>query len=149
MDNTPGVSLFPFTMEAYEEVLQLWRVCEGIGLSDADSRENVARYLERNPGLSYIAAADRKVVGAILGGHDGRRGLLHHLAVHPSHRRRGIGRILAQRSLDALQNAGIGKCHGMVFKNNTEALAFWQSLGWVVREDVCLISKSLGQAQAE
>jgi hypothetical protein len=76
-----------FALADYDTVLALWRSCEGIGLSDSDTREAIATYLARNPGLSLVATdADGVIVGAVLGGHDGRRGYLHHLAVAPAHR---------------------------------------------------------------
>lgn len=87
-----GVMLREMTVQDYEEVLALWRSSEGIGLSDADSRENIARFLERNPGLSFVAYDGQELIGAVLCGYDGRRGYIHHLAVAESHRRRRLGR---------------------------------------------------------
>jgi N-acetylglutamate synthase len=86
-----AIEINPFSLDAYDAVLALWRQCEGIGLSQADSRENIQRYLERNPGMSFIATFNGTVVGAVLCGHDGRRGYIHHLAVHPSCRRTKTG----------------------------------------------------------
>ena len=73
---------------------------------------------------------------AVLAGHDGRRGFLYHLAVDASARGKGLGRTLVQRSLDALRDAGIPKCHLMVFRNNGDGHAFWQRLGWRRRGDI-------------
>ncbi|MQK65990.1 GNAT family N-acetyltransferase, partial [Escherichia coli] len=89
----------------------------GVGLSDADSFENVARFLERNPGLSFVATDAERVVATILCGHDGRRGLIHHLLVAPTHRRQGLGRALLSRALAALGQAQIQKCHLLVFRD--------------------------------
>ena len=75
-------SISPLTIESYDAVLALWKQCEGVGLSDADSKEGIQRYLDRNPGMSFVATASGVVVGAVLAGHDGRRGYVHHLAVH-------------------------------------------------------------------
>lgn len=66
------------TIQDYDEVLALWRTSEGVGLSDADSDEGVARFLDRNPGLSFVARDGEHLVGAVLCGHDGRRGYIHH-----------------------------------------------------------------------
>ena len=68
-----------FTIDLYEEVIFLWNQCDGIGLSDADSRGSIKAYLERNPGMSFVASENGNIVGAILCGHDGRRGYIHHL----------------------------------------------------------------------
>ncbi|HEY6867139.1 MAG TPA: GNAT family N-acetyltransferase, partial [Candidatus Eisenbacteria bacterium] len=77
-----------FTPSDISEVLDLWRRTEGIGLF-GDDPAVIAGCLERSPGLSFVAREGGVLVGAVLGTHDGRRAYLHHLAVAPSHRRRG------------------------------------------------------------
>jgi putative acetyltransferase len=133
----------PFTMAAYDHLLALWRQCEGVGLSEADSRESIEAYLSRNPGMSFIATGDGEVVGAVLCGHDGRRGYIHHLAVHPQWRRRSLGRRLVEQCLRALQQAGIQKCHIFIFNENEGGIAFWKSVGWTPRGDISIISKTI------
>ena len=88
------ITISNFTIESYDRVLNLWKQCKGIGLGDSDSKENIQLYLNRNPGMSFIAELDNELVGAVLAGHVGRRGYIHHLAVLPNQRRRGIGRLL-------------------------------------------------------
>ena len=101
------IDIAPFSIDLYDDVYALWRQCEGVGLSEADARGNIRAYLERNPGMSFVALAGGRVVGAILAGHDGRRGYVHHLAVHPSLRRHGIARRLVERAVCVLRSAGI------------------------------------------
>jgi ribosomal protein S18 acetylase RimI-like enzyme len=137
------ISILPFVMEAYDDVLGLWQQCDGIGLSDADSRANIQSYLERNPGMSFLAQADGRIVGAILAGHDGRRGYIHHLAVHPDFRRHGLGRQLVGRCLEVLEKAGIQKCHIFIYNGNADGIAFWTSAGWERRTDIGVMSKTL------
>ena len=131
------------TIKDYEAVTALWRSTEGIGLSEADSRDNIRSYLERNPGLSSVARQGGEVVGALLCGHDGRRGFLHHLAVQEEHRRLGLGRMLVEMSLRHLAQAGIMKCHLFVFQENEAAKGFWQKLGWNRRLDIGIMSKNI------
>jgi putative acetyltransferase len=138
-----GIAFLEFTMDAYHGVHALWRQSKGIGLSDADSRESIRRYLARNPKMSFIAKADGRVVGAVLCGHDGRRGYIHHLAVHPRYQRQGIGHGLLDYCLAALRAEGIQKCHLFVFANNPEGIAFWESMGWTFRSDIGVMSKNL------
>ena len=136
----------PFTIDAYDDVHALWVQAEGVGLHDySDSREGIAAYLERNPGLSFVATADGVVAGAVLAGHDGRRGYLHHLTVHPDFRRLGIGRRLVDRCLDALREAGIAKCHLFIFNTNESGIAFWESVGWTPRTDIGIVSKVIDE----
>jgi putative acetyltransferase len=129
----------------YDEVIELWQRSEGIGLSDADSRDNIGRYLARNPGLSLVAMADGMIIGAMLCGHDGRRGYIHHLAVANGYRRRELGRQMVVRSLQQLHKEGIQKCHLFVFKHNSDAIEFWRRVGFTERVDLSMMSKLIDQ----
>ncbi len=135
--------IHPMSLADYDAVLALWQAAEGVGLSAADERGAIALYLERNPGLSFTAWEGETLVGAVLCGHDGRRGFIHHLAVAESHRRRGIGRMLAERCLEGLREQGIDKCHLFVYRINTQAQDFWQEIGWTRRDDLYIMSRSL------
>lgn len=124
-----SVDIRVFEAEDHAQARALWDSTDGVGLSDADSFDNVRRFLERNPGLSFVATANQALVATILCGHDGRRGLIHHLAVAPAHQRRGLGRELVQRALAALRKEGIQKCHLLVFRQNAAGRAFWDRIG--------------------
>jgi ribosomal protein S18 acetylase RimI-like enzyme len=140
------IDITQFDISTYNEVFYLWRQCDGVGLSDADSRESIKKYLERNPGMSFVALSSGKVVGVILAGHDGRRGYIHHLAVHPDFRRQGLASRLVNRCIEALQNSGIKKCHLFIFNRNHDGLSFWESIGWERRLDLSIVSKRIEPA---
>ena len=109
-----------------------------------DSREGIARYLTRNPNTCFVAcAADGAVVGVILSGHDGRRGIIHHMCVHPDYRRRGIAGRLVSAAEQALRGEGISKVFGLVFKDNDPANAFWEAQGYTLRTNLNYRNKSL------
>ena len=132
------------TIHDYEQAIQLWQGCQGIGLhNDVDSEYGIGIYLARNPSLSFVAVQGGKIIGAVLCGHDGRRGYLHHLAVAQEHRRSGIGTVLVGAALEQLRAKGVCKCNTFVFDDNHEALEFWQRIGWVQRDDLKVISKSI------
>ena len=128
----------------YEAMYELWLACEGVGLGASDSREQIGLFLARNPGTSFVAEVNGRLAGTILGGHDGRRGYVHHTAVHPDFRRRGMGQQLVTACLNALQAQGILKCHLFVHQTNEAAQAFWRSVGWHDRQDLLLMSLFLG-----
>lgn len=132
----------------FDEVEFLWRASPGVGLYPGDDRESIARFLERNPGLSFVARDGDRTVGAVLCGHDGRRGYITHLAVAPSHRREGIGERLVERCLAALRREGIEKAHLFVFEHNMGARAFWRRLGWHERGDLVTMSRYLTAEQS-
>lgn len=130
-----AIILSEFTLDHYDEVLTLWRNTPGICVRDADSREAIARYLARNPGLSFIAlSGDNRVIGSALSGHDGRRGYLQHVVVEPAFRNRGIAHALVTRCLGALAAEGIAKMHVDVLTDNDLANAYWLRRGWKRRD---------------
>jgi ribosomal protein S18 acetylase RimI-like enzyme len=129
-----------FTLADYDEVYSLWTATEGIGLSTADTPDRIAIYLERNPGLSFVAKARGEVIGAVLCGTDGRRGYLHHLAVRLDWRGKGVGGELVKRCLAGLLQAGIDRCHLFVYKKNESGRAFWVHQGWRERLDLMIAS---------
>jgi len=133
----------PMAAADFEEVLRLWRNTEGVGLTDSDSPANLAAYLERNPGLSFVAREEGRIIGAVLCGHDGRRGYLHHLAVERECRRRGIGSRLVDACLERLATLGMLKCNIFLYAHNGEGRLFWESRGWVTREDLQILQKTL------
>jgi len=142
MNPSPSISVEAFEQHHIGQARALWQKSEGVGLSAADEPHALAAYLLRNPGLSLVALLGEQVVGTVLCGHDGRRGFLHHLVVAAGQQRQGIGRRLLARSLAALQQAGIQKCHLLVFKSNAPGRAFWQAVGAEERSALALLSLS-------
>ena len=118
------------TQADYDEVFALWSGTEGVGLGVSDTRERIGEFLARNLGMCFVAREGGVIVGTILCGTDGRRGYLHHVAVSPGHRRRGIGAALVRRCMAVLKQLDIPRCHLFVFAANEAALAFYRRLGW-------------------
>lgn len=134
------LSIRHFLSSDHAAASALWQRTPGVGLSAADAPEAIAAYLRRNPGTSFVAEVDGILVGTVLCGHDGRRGLIHHLVTDPAWRGRGVARSLVRHGLAALRAAGIGKCHLMVFDDNAEGLAFWRRIGATQRVELQLFS---------
>jgi ribosomal protein S18 acetylase RimI-like enzyme len=133
------------TIEDYEQAYALWIIC-GNGLNDKDdSREGIDKYLKRNPSTSFVATCDGKVVGCILCGHDGRRGIIQHACVSPDCRRMKIGNRLVELALEALKDEGINKVLLVAFKKNEGGNAFWESQGFTLREDLNYRNKALAE----
>jgi ribosomal protein S18 acetylase RimI-like enzyme len=122
----------------------LWRESEGVGLGPGDAEPELRAFLARNPGFSWVAVDGGELVGAVLCGHDGRRGFIYHLAVRVSHRRRGLGRALVERCVAALSAAGIQRGQASVFADNELAKRFWASVGARPRPDLALFQIPLG-----
>jgi ribosomal protein S18 acetylase RimI-like enzyme len=139
--DTNSLRIRPLRLADYRAVHALWTRTPGVGVNDSDTRAGIRQFLKRNPGLSLVATSRGHVVGTILCGHDGRRGYLHHLAVSPTWRRRGIGRTLVAACLEQLCKQGVPKCSLFIFANNTLGKAFWKSLGWTVRQDLRIVQR--------
>ncbi len=136
-----SVEIRSMTAEDYEAVERLWEASPGVGLSLSDTREGVLRFLDRNPGTSFVAVRGPRLVGAVLCGHDGRRGFISHLAVAPDDRRVGLGRALVERCIGALRERSIDKAHIFVFAGNEDAVAFWKRIGWGERSELVMLSR--------
>ncbi|PHN30353.1 GNAT family N-acetyltransferase [Pseudomonas sp. ICMP 561] len=124
------------TMDDYDAVIALMSSTPGVSVRDADSRDSTSRYLQRNPGMSFVAEVDSVLVGCVMCGHDGRRGYLQHLLVLDDYRRQGIANQLVERCLASLEREGIFKCHIDVLKTNHTAADYWVRQGWQLRTDI-------------
>ncbi len=126
-----------FTMDDYDAVYALWQNTPGMGLNSIDdSRESIARYLQRNPATCFTAKEGKTLAGVILSGHDGRRGFIYHLAVAASYRRQSVGRQLVERAAEALKAEGIAKVALVVMAKNELGNVFWESIGFHQRNDL-------------
>ena len=138
-----NIELRSMDINDYDQVYALWKNSEGLVLNDDDSRECVRHFLERNPGLSFVALAKGEIIAAALCGHDGRHGYIHNLAVNSSHRRQGIGKSLVGRCMFELIKIGIHRCHLYVESDNREGINFWKKLGWEHRVEMISMSQPL------
>jgi ribosomal protein S18 acetylase RimI-like enzyme len=127
------ISTRDFVIDDYDEAVAVWNLAEGVEVAEGDSKEEIRAYLLRNPGLSRVAEDNGTIVGAVLCGHDGRRGLIYHLAVAPAHHGKGIGKLLVQECVTRLRAAGIVRALILVAGDNAGAHSFWLRVGW---EDV-------------
>ncbi len=93
--------------------------------------------------LFFVGILDGHVVGTVLGGYDGHRGWIYHLAVHPEHRRAGFGRRIMQVAEAALLANGCPKINLQVRSENDAVVAFYESLGYAV-EDRISLGKAIG-----
>lgn len=132
------------TPDDYDAVHACWMACTCMGLNTIDdSREGIIRYLERNPNTCFVDEQEGTITGAILAGHDGRRGYIYHTAVNPAYRRQGIGTALVNAALHALANEGIIKVALVAFSRNDAGNAFWESLGFTACGDLTYRNKAL------
>ena len=134
------------TINDYDEVYALWISCAGMGLNSLDdSREGIDKFIKRNPETCFVAECDDQIVGAIIVGNDGRRGYIYHTAVKSQYRKRGIARQLVETAMRELKRCGINKVALVAFDKNESGNAFWEKLGFTVREDLVYRNKALAE----
>ena len=125
------VLIQPMREEDYDDVRALWLTIRGFGIRALDdSREDVVRFIRRNPTTSVVAEADGRIVGSILCGSDGRQGALYHVCVARAYRRRGIGTRMVGHCMERLREMGINKVSLIAFVDNSAGNAFWRQIGW-------------------
>lgn len=119
------------TSEDIVAARELWAAADGVEIAEGDTPAEIARFLERNPGMSTVAADETgRLIGAVMCGHDARRGYVYHLAVAPEHRGRGVGREIMRRSLAELKRVGIVRALLLVEAGNDRGRHFWMREGW-------------------
>lgn len=135
------------TITDYEAVHALWLSCKEMGLNDIDdSREGIARFLDRNPKTCFVSETDDPepvIAGVIMAGNDGRRGYIYHTAVREDFRRQGIAAALVEAALEALKDLGISKTALLVFERNRAANDFWEAMGFEERRDILYRNRAL------
>lgn len=136
------------TKEDYDGVRALWMSIHGFAIrSIDDSRIGVEKFIDRNPTTSVVAVSENgEIVGAILCGHDGRRGCLYHVCVREDYRRLGIGKDMVVFCMNALKEEGINKVSLIAFTVNDVGNAFWNCIGWTKREDLNYYDFTLNEA---
>ena len=130
-------SIMPMTEDDYDDVRALWMTIRGFGIRALDdSREDIQRFIRRNPTSSVVARMDGRIVGSILCGSDGRQGALFHVCVAREYRRRGIGTHMVGYCMHQLRLMGINKVSLIAFTSNDAGNAFWKQIGWTRKSDV-------------
>ncbi|MCI9149466.1 MAG: GNAT family N-acetyltransferase [Lachnospiraceae bacterium] len=137
MTEESKIQIRPMALEDYDQVYRLWKTIRGFAIRSVDdSREGIERFLRRNPTTSIVAVYQEEVVGAILCGHDGRRGCFYHVCVKEEHRQNGIGKQMAVAAMEALRAEHISKVNLIAFRTNEVGNQFWKRVGWTFREDL-------------
>jgi ribosomal protein S18 acetylase RimI-like enzyme len=127
----------------YTATVELWdRSGPGVHVGRSDTLQEIAKKLQRDPDLFLVAEAGGKLIGTVIGGYDGRRGLVYHLAVDKTCREQGIGTALMDELERRLKTKGCLKTYLLVVPGNEEAALFYERRGWQ-RMDVAIYGKEL------
>jgi len=128
----------------YEQVFDLWRGIEkGVHVGRSDTLDEIGKKINRDPDLFLVAESNGNIIGAVMGGYDGRRGLIYHLAVAPSFRGQGIGSGLMDEVESRLRAKGCLKSYLLITIDNLEVADYYQKRGWQPMDQVQLYGKEL------
>ena len=131
-----------FKIEDYLTVRALWQT-SGLELRPGDDLEDIRLKLQRDPDLFLIAEQDEEIIGSVIGGWDGRRGWIYHLAVRPDHQRKGIGTKLIEELERRLFAKGAKKVNAQIHKWNNQSSEFFKAIGYDAQSDLVMIGKQL------
>src|SRR5512142_2407962 len=107
------ITIRPATPADVDAVLAFWAVAAE-NTDRHDSADAVRRLLARDPEALLLAEEGGLIVGSLIAGWDGWRCHLYRFAVHPDHRRRGIGRALLAVAERRFAAAGARRADAMV-----------------------------------
>lgn len=128
----------------YEHALQLWQnMGAGITVGRSDGIAEIEKKLQRDPDLFLIAEWNGRIIGTIIGGYDGRRGMIYHLAVQPEFRNQNVASQLLEEVEKRLQAKGCLKCYLLVFADNLDAARFYENRGWREMKEDRIYGKEL------
>ena len=126
------------------EVYQLWKMIEkGVRISRSDSRKEIEKKIARDPDLFLVAEVGGRIIGSVIGGFDGRRGLVYHLAVAAKFRGMGIGTRLMDELESRLRAKGCLKGYLMITLDNPEVESYYQRRGWQPMDTIRMYGKEL------
>ncbi len=126
----------------YDGALKLWGSMEiGVQVGRSDTPAEIQRKLQRDPDLFLIAEINDEIIGTIIGGYDGRRGMIYHLAVHARVREQGVGSLLLEEVEKRLQARGCKKCYLLITADNSGAAQFYERRNWREMKDDRIFGK--------
>lgn len=128
----------------YQQVYDLWSSIEkGVHIGRSDSPAEIQKKISRDPDLFLVAEHQNTIIGSVIGGYDGRRGLIYHLAVNAAFRGQGIGSRLMDEVEFRLRSRGCLKCYLLVSTDNTEVENYYRQRGWEHMDSIHLFGKRL------
>jgi ribosomal protein S18 acetylase RimI-like enzyme len=127
----------------YPAAIQLWKTAgPGVRAGRSDTPAEVAKKLERDPDLFLVAEADGRLIGTVIGGFDGRRGLVYHLAVAADCRAAGVGSALMDELERRLRAKGCLRCYLLVTSDNQGVISYYEHRDWKPME-ITILAKDI------
>jgi len=139
-----SIKLRNFNITDFESVVSLWR---DAGLpyrpKGRDRKEKIENELENDCSIFIVAEISNKIVGVVFGTHDGRKGWINRLAVHPKHRNKGIAKTLVVEVEKRLLDRGIEIMTCLIERDNIDSQIAFNKLGFKKWDDIVYFSKRM------
>jgi ribosomal protein S18 acetylase RimI-like enzyme len=135
------MKIIKYKPEYETAVIELWRKCN-LTLPQNDPKKDIARKLKVNPELFLVGVEGNKVIATVMGGYEGHRGWVNYLGVDPAYRKKGLGRQMIESIEKILLERGCPKINLQVLANNTEAMTFYERIGYK-KDEVVSFGKRL------
>lgn len=127
----------------YAKVINLWNHAgSGIHVRRSDELAELEKKIQRDPELFLVVEYDDQIIGSVLGGFDGRRGMVYHLAVAEKYRKKGIGKLLMNELENRMRSKGCIRSYLLVTHDNLDAIRFYENTGWE-QMDLAVFGKNL------
>jgi len=135
MSDSPWIMRELVFPQDYPRVARLWKtVGGGVKFGKSDTEEEIRTKLTRDPDLFLVVESDGEIIGTVLGGFDGRRAMIYHLAVAQNFRGKGIAHALMTEIENRLTAKGARKIYLMMNRDHPELIDFYAKLGWSVMD---------------
>ena len=138
------IDIRPYELKDEEVVAALWRKVFPDAPAHNDPNKDLHLKLQVQPELFFVALDEGHLVGTAMAGFDGHRGWVYYVAVHPDHRRKGIGSTLMKRVEQALVEMGCPKLNLQIRATNAEVQAFYESIGYQVEDRISMAKRLSG-----
>lgn len=131
-----------FIIDDYPSLIELWK---SAGLpfkpNGRDSKEKMEAELKKGIAIFLLAESGNKIVGSVLGTHDGRKGWINRVAVAPEYQKKGIANKLVAEVERKFDKLGINIIACLIEDWNDRSMKVFEKLGYIKHEDVIYFSK--------
>ena len=125
-----------------EQVIQLWEICK-LTRSWNDPKKDLDRKKGIGENLFIVLEHENKIIGTVMGGYDGHRGIMNYLAVNPNFGGNGYGKMLVEAIENKLKKLGCPKVNLLVRTDNIEVINFYEGIKYRKQDDVVVLGKRL------
>jgi ribosomal protein S18 acetylase RimI-like enzyme len=142
MDKNPAITTRKFNIDDYDALIELWKEAQlPYKPKGRDSKKKIESELQKEVAIFLVAETDNKIIGSVFGTHDGRKGWINRVAVHPQYRQKGLAKMLVSEVEKKLDELGIDIVACLIEDWNDRSMKVFEKLGYIKHNDVIYFSK--------